>query len=209
MCRALQWGLGPNNRYSSAVHTASTAKMADGSNKYLCRSCAWDREPNWKDYGLNGITKMEGHLCPFNTLTGARYTRTRAHTHAHTHTHTQARAHTPTHTSAHTPHSLIPRGIHLNALAGARTHARARIHTLARSLVRARPCICQSTRGCACACVYVCACVCVCVCVCVFIAYANQDKHARTHARAHARTHTHTRTHAHTHMHTHTRTQSP
>ena len=66
----LQWGLGPNNRYSSAVHTASTAKMADGSDKYLCRSCAWDREPNWKDYGLNGITKMEGHLCPFNTLTG-------------------------------------------------------------------------------------------------------------------------------------------
>ena len=66
----LQWGLGPNNRYSSAIHTGSTAKMADGSEKYLCRSCAWDREPNWKDYGLNGITKMEGHLCPFNTLTG-------------------------------------------------------------------------------------------------------------------------------------------
>jgi len=66
----LEWGLGPNNRYSSAVHTGATAKMADGSDKYLCRSCAWDREPNWKDYGLNGITKMEGHLCPFNTLTG-------------------------------------------------------------------------------------------------------------------------------------------
>lgn len=31
----LQWGLGPNNRYSSAVHTASTAKMADGSDKYV------------------------------------------------------------------------------------------------------------------------------------------------------------------------------
>lgn len=48
----LLWGLGPNNRYSSAVMTGSTAKMADGSEKYLCRSCAWDREPNWKDYGL-------------------------------------------------------------------------------------------------------------------------------------------------------------
>ena len=66
----LQWGLGTRNRYSSAVMTASTAKMADGSDKYLCRSCAWDREPNWKDYGLHGITKMEGHLCPFNTETG-------------------------------------------------------------------------------------------------------------------------------------------
>jgi len=59
----LIWGMGSSNRYSSALHTPGAIKLADGSNKFMCRTCAWNKEPSWDEFGLNNLPKMEGHLC--------------------------------------------------------------------------------------------------------------------------------------------------
>jgi len=61
----LVWGMGSNNRYSSAITTQNTVKLMDGSEKYLCRSCAWQREPTYNQLGRM-LTKMEGHIPTFN-----------------------------------------------------------------------------------------------------------------------------------------------
>ena len=58
----LIYGLGDRNAYSSAIPTGTTVKLADGSQRYLCRTCAWNREPNWDQIGGNKLPKMEGHI---------------------------------------------------------------------------------------------------------------------------------------------------
>lgn len=58
----LIWGLGGFNRYSSAVPTPATAQLADGTERYLCRTCAWDPEPSWAELDMDKLPKMEGHL---------------------------------------------------------------------------------------------------------------------------------------------------
>ena len=58
----LLWGFGQRNRFSSGVPTDGPARMADGTERYLCRTCAWDKEPSWAELGRDKLPKMEGHL---------------------------------------------------------------------------------------------------------------------------------------------------
>jgi len=58
----LKWGYGIDNRFTKAVDTGAAGQMADGSNKWLCRSCAWYKEPDWDELDMHGLPKMEGHL---------------------------------------------------------------------------------------------------------------------------------------------------
>jgi hypothetical protein len=58
----LLWGFGERNRYNSAVPTDGPARMADGTERYLCRTCAWDKEPSWAQLGRDKLPKMEGHI---------------------------------------------------------------------------------------------------------------------------------------------------
>jgi hypothetical protein len=80
MCERSEWlalrqgqlkgGYGLENRQTFAVDTGGAGKMADGSDKYLCRSCAWYREPSWAELNMHELTKMEGHIPgPFSNVT--------------------------------------------------------------------------------------------------------------------------------------------
>lgn len=97
MCGKTQWlalregqlkgGYGMETRSTTAVDTGAAGKLADGSDRYLCRSCAWYREreclplttkqrtlraladvfllcvaAQWNEIGLHELPKMEGHL---------------------------------------------------------------------------------------------------------------------------------------------------
>jgi len=62
----LEWGLGPNNRYSSAVHTGTTAKMADGVCERECdrdNTYVRERERHRDNVCLCESERARGNAC--------------------------------------------------------------------------------------------------------------------------------------------------
>ena len=57
-----KWGYGMDSRWTKAVDTGAAGKLADGTDRYLCRSCAWYEEPPWDTLHGHKLFKMDGHL---------------------------------------------------------------------------------------------------------------------------------------------------